>query len=150
YVGHQPMLYADLTVAENLAFYAAMYGVSDGTRGGYALLDRVGLGGQTKVRGRALSRGQAQRFSLARALLHQPSVLLLDEPDTGLDAAARDLLRSLVAEHSAAGGCALVATHMPEQLAAVTTRTITLRGGRFALPGDLPSVASLSMTGGRE
>jgi heme ABC exporter ATP-binding subunit CcmA len=149
YVGHQPTLYADLTVAENLAFYAAMYGVSDGMHRGHALLDRVGLGGQTSVRGRTLSRGQAQRFSLARALLHGPRVLLLDEPETGLDGAARDMLRSLIAEHSAAGGCALVATHMPEQLVAVTTRTITLRGGRLALPGDLPSAASLSVTGGR-
>lgn len=150
YIGHQPMLYADLTVAENLAFYAAMYGVSDGMRRGHALLDRVGLSGQTGARGGTLSRGQAQRFSLARVLLHRPRVLLLDEPDTGLDAAARDLLRGLIAEHATAGGCALVATHMPEQVAGVTTRMVTLRGGRFALAGDLPSATSLSATGGRE
>src|SRR5437660_658683 len=82
FVAHQPYLYDDLTALENLLFFARMYTVENPRIRSTILLQRVGLGKKAGERVSSLSRGQIQRLALARALLHAPSLLLLDEPDT--------------------------------------------------------------------
>src|SRR5215813_2526187 len=115
YVGHQPQLYADLTVRENLLFFARMYGLRDGPARTERLLTRVGLRSKGDDRVRTLSRGQAQRLALARGLLSQPTVLLLDEPDTGLDEEANTLLSEVVRERLEAGFTTVLTTHNVER-----------------------------------
>ncbi|HEX2172302.1 MAG TPA: heme ABC exporter ATP-binding protein CcmA, partial [Dehalococcoidia bacterium] len=128
FVGHSSALYPDLTATENLAFYARLYRLSGAGPQIEEAIGRVGLGDRRDVRARALSRGQQQRLALARALLHDPPILILDEPDTGLDAAGLDLLAELLAE---SGRTVLLSTHHPEWAERFATREIALAGGRI-------------------
>jgi heme exporter protein A len=99
-VSHATFLYDELTAVENLRFYAELYGVADPRQRSAVLLERVGLTNLANEHVGRLSRGQQQRVTIARALLHDPPVLLLDEPDTGLDVAAFGLLEELILEHT--------------------------------------------------
>ena len=85
YVGHQPWLYDELTPLENLTFFRRLYGLSQDLSFAAAAVERVGLGGAATTPVSQLSRGQQQRLALARATLHRPRLLLLDEPDASLD-----------------------------------------------------------------
>lgn len=96
-VSHAPMLYPDLTAEENLAFYAALYGLANPQARAAELLDAVGLAHRRLDAVRTFSRGMAQRASIARALVHDPAVVLLDEPYSGLDPHAADIFDSLIA-----------------------------------------------------
>jgi heme exporter protein A len=93
---HQTLLYGDLSAEENLRFYGRMYDVSDLEEGINALLQRVDLEHRRHDLVRTFSRGMQQRLSLARALLHDPAILLLDEPYTGLDQHAAEVLREML------------------------------------------------------
>ena len=135
YVGHTPLLYDELTVRENLLFFARMYGLPDGLTRADALLKRVGMKNRANDRAGALSRGQAQRVALARGILHDPQVLLLDEPDTGLDEDAVSLLHDLIAERRDAGKTTLLTTHALERGLAWSDAVIALVGGRVAFAG---------------
>lgn len=139
YVGHQTGLYDELTARENLLFFARMFGLRDGARRADALLARVGLRTRANDRVAAFSRGQAQRLALARAILHEPAVLLLDEPDTGLDEDALNLLTELLAERAQAGQTTLFTTHQLARGLAQSDRALILVGGRVAFDG--PSAA---------
>jgi heme exporter protein A len=107
-VSHAPYLYEELSALENLHFYADLYDVRDPSGRAIALLEQVGLAPLALERVGRLSRGQQQRVTIARALLHDPSVLLLDEPDTGLDLAAFEFLEALVTQ---AGRTVVLTTH---------------------------------------
>jgi len=128
-VGHATYLYDELTAAENLRFYGDLYAVPQAAERASALLQRLGLGRLADERVGRLSRGQQQRVALARALLHDPPVLLLDEPDTGLDQAA---FRGLEELTLSGGRTALVATHNIRAGLRLCSRAIVLAEGRIA------------------
>nr|BBH94355.1 ABC transporter ATP-binding protein [Thermogemmatispora argillosa] len=131
FVAHQPYLYEELTALENLLFFARMYGVTKGRQRAFSLLERVGLARRAHERVSSLSRGQVQRLALARALLHEPRLLLLDEAETGLDEAGTALLATLLAEHIAQGGALILTTHRPEFAFQQADRLVMLKGGRI-------------------
>jgi heme exporter protein A len=95
------------------------------------MLRLVGLEGQADTLVRSLSRGMQQRLALARAIIHEPLVLLLDEPDTGLDQRWTGVLRDLVAERAAQGGTTLLTTHNLERSLDLADRVAVLNGGRI-------------------
>ncbi len=132
FVAHQPYLYEELTVLENLLFFGKMYTVIDVQQRAIHLLHRVGLEKKARERVTTLSRGQVQRLSLARALLHTPQLLLLDEPDTGLDQEGHELIEAVLAEHIAKGGPALFTTHQPERALKLGDSIVLLQAGRVA------------------
>jgi heme exporter protein A len=136
FVAHQPYLYEELTALENLLFFGRMYSVAHAKERACALLQRVGLERRMHERVRTLSRGQLQRLAWARALLHVPPLLLLDEPETGLDQEGCTLIDSLQAEHSAKGGSAIFTTHQLERALAFSDKIVMLRGGRLAYEAD--------------
>lgn len=135
YVGHTPLLYDELTARENLLFFARMYGLRDGESRADALLKQVGMRNRANDRVGTFSRGQAQRVALARGILHDPQVLLLDEPDTGLDDDAIMLLHDLIAERRATGKTTLLTTHTLERGLAWSDTVVVLTGGRVAFAG---------------
>ena len=97
-ISHNPLLYPDLSAEENLEFFADMYGVVDVSSRVHELLEAVELDHRRHDSVRTFSRGMLQRLSIARALLHRPEVLFLDEPYSGLDPHAVDILDSLIAQ----------------------------------------------------
>jgi heme ABC exporter ATP-binding subunit CcmA len=136
YVGHQPMVYSELTGVENLLFFAKMYGVPDGAARAERLLTRVGLRAKTRDRVATYSRGQVQRLALARGLLHDPPLLLLDEPETGLDADAILLLRELIGERRERGLSTIFTTHQVDQGLIASDEALALVRGRVAYSGS--------------
>jgi heme exporter protein A len=132
FVAHQPYLYEELTVMENLLFFGQLYAVSQARERALILLRRVGMERRAKERVRALSRGQVQRVAWVRALLHRPNLLLLDEPDTGLDQDGLALIESLQADHSAQGGSILFSTHQLERAILLSDQVVIIAGGRVA------------------
>lgn len=134
-LSHQTQLYEDLTARENLRFFARIYGVA--ARSADLALDRAGLSGWADTRVGVLSRGMQQRAALARATLHEPEVLLLDEPFTGLDGnASRAVTADLGARAAAAGFSTVVVTHKVAEVARTTNRVVGLGRGRVALDAE--------------
>src|SRR6185369_8866942 len=130
-LSHQTLLYDDLTLLENLAFAARLYGLPRPIETARDALAAAGLGARADDSPRRLSRGLLQRAAIARALLHGPRVLLLDEPFTGLDAASADRLRGELRAALEAGlGLVLVSHHLAE-VWDVATRIAVLVEGRW-------------------
>lgn len=138
-VSHKPLLYENLTARENLQFFARLYDLHDMTGRINTLLERVGLAKRGHDLVRTYSRGMQQRLSIARALLHHPSVLLLDEPYTGLDQDASAILDGLLQEAQRDGHTILMATHQLDRAARLTSRVIILSRG--AIGYDAPASA---------
>ncbi len=132
-VSHHPYLYDDLTARENLRFYGRMYDVPDLDRKIVETVRRVGLSARLDDRVGTFSHGMQQRIAMARAVLHDPEVLMLDEPEAGLDQDALDLLTDLLREP---GGerrrAALIVTHHLDLGLALSDRVAILVDGRFA------------------
>ncbi len=131
YLGHDPLLYRELTGEENLRFHARLHGAAE-ERVAY-LLGAVGMEGYASERVGDLSRGLVQRLAAARAVLHDPPLLLLDEPRANLDPAAVALLDPLIGPSS--GRTRVVATHDVESGLAECDTALGLRGGRQAFAG---------------
>ena len=129
-LAHSPMLYEEMTPLENLRFFAKLYGVTDGVERARMLLECVGLWRRRDEATHVLSRGMHQRLALARALIHRPSVLLLDEPETGLDQDGLTLLDEEMLR--APGLTVLAATHMHDRIEAWADGRITLVRGRVS------------------
>jgi len=142
YMPDQLGIYGSLTAEEYLRFFAAAYklprsewpGLIDG------LLELVGLGGKRKVDVDTMSRGMKQRMSLARALVHDPQLLLLDEPASGLDPRARIDLRELLLQLSEMGKTIVISSHILAELETVCSDVAILEGGEMLVsgtPGDI-------------
>lgn len=125
----QPMLFGDLTAAENLSFYGRVYAVPSPQKTAETWVERLGLSDAASLKVREFSKGMRQRLSLARALLHEPNVLLLDEPFDGLDTGAREGFRHLFADVSRKGTSLFMVTHQPDEIELNGPR-LTLRYGR--------------------
>jgi heme exporter protein A len=132
FVAHQPYLYDELTALENLRFFGKMYAVKQLEERASDLLRQAGLEKKARERVSVLSRGQVQRLAWARALLHSPQLLLLDEPDTGLDQEGQELAATLLTEHRARGGSVLFTTHQLERALELSDSIMMLKGGRVA------------------
>jgi ABC-type multidrug transport system ATPase subunit len=125
YLAHEPLVYRELTALENLDLYGRLYRVPERRERSGMLLERFGLWDARHARAGSFSRGMLQRLALCRALLHEPRLLLLDEPYSGLDAEGVRLLDRELAER-AEHAAFVVATHEPERLQ-------QLASGRLAL-----------------
>ncbi|HEY3117274.1 MAG TPA: ABC transporter ATP-binding protein [Chloroflexota bacterium] len=130
-IGHQPGLYEELSPRENLRLAGRLYSVRDAEARIEHLLRSVELSQVADHPVRTLSRGMQQRVALARAVLHEPLVLLLDEPETGLDAQAQAWLAGLLEEWASLGRAVLLATHQLEWAARVADQTLVMKAGRI-------------------
>lgn len=129
-LGHDLYLYPELSAAENLLFFGRLYGLADVAGRVAAALDRTGLSRRDDpVAG--FSRGMRQRLALERALLHDPRLVLLDEPFTGLDDGATAALGARLDDLRTAGRIVLVTTHDLETIEPLVDRAVLLHGGRL-------------------
>jgi ABC-type multidrug transport system ATPase subunit len=125
FLGHEPLVYRELTAIENLRLYAQLYRVPEPRERIGMLLERFALWSARNERAGSYSRGMLQRLALCRALLHEPELLLLDEPYSGLDTEGTELLDRELAERSGRATF-LVATHDPERLAPFASGALAL------------------------
>jgi heme exporter protein A len=135
FLSHNTYLYRDLNPIENLRFFARLYGLKDAERRIDFLLDRVGLKRRASDPVRSFSRGLHQRLGIARVMLHDPSLILLDEPYTGLDANAVEVLNQMLDEASAAGKTIILTTHDLEQGLRGATRAVIVDRGKVVFAG---------------
>ncbi len=148
---HDPLLYDHLTGRENLVFYARLYSLpaAHAARRVEALLGRVGLTPYALEPVSRYSQGMRQRLAIARMLLHQPQILLLDEPFTSLDATGAALLEEIIREHRMAGGATVLVTHRMERAKALADRAVLMASGRVTavMPAGGLTPADLIRTG---
>jgi heme exporter protein A len=137
---HSPMLYADLTGRENLRFCARMFRMSDPEQRIAEVAERVQVTHRLDDRVRTLSHGLAKRLALARALLHGPRLLLLDEPESGLDQSALKLLEGVIAEHRTGGRAVIMSTHSVARGLEQVDRVVVLSRGRVVVDGPRSQV----------
>jgi heme exporter protein A len=128
-LAHEPLLYRELSARENLRFHARLHGVGDERV--TELLEAVAMSERAREPLRALSRGMVQRVAVARAVLHDPELLLLDEPYANLDPAAVELVAPLIG--GASGRTRVICSHDPGGGLAEADVVLGLRGGRAAL-----------------
>ncbi len=129
-VSHDSMLYPDLSAEENLVFYGSLYGVADPQRRAIDLLDAVGLKHRRLDRVRTFSRGMSQRTAIARALMNDPKVVLLDEPYSGLDPHAVQVFDDLIGSVRA-GRTFVMVSHDFERGRALATHVLVMARGRL-------------------
>ncbi len=130
-VSHQPLLYGDLTAEENLRFYGRMYGVQGLDRRIPQVLEMVGLSGRRRDLVRTFSRGMQQRLAIGRAVLHDPDVMLFDEPHTGLDQDACAMLDEVLRSVAARGRTVVMTSHDLARIGDLASRFDVLSGGRI-------------------
>jgi ABC-type multidrug transport system ATPase subunit len=128
-VGHQGMLYSELTIEENLRFYAALYAVLQPKMRIDQILDLVELKKQRQQVVRTLSRGMQQRLSIGRSLLHDPQILFLDEPFTGLDQNLSGRMLKLIQQLAGQNKTVLITSHRLDEVFALAKRVIILHRG---------------------
>jgi heme exporter protein A len=139
FISHATFLYGELSARENLEFAGTLFGVENFDKRIAAVLDLFQLRERAGTPVRELSRGYQQRVSLARAFLHDPQFLLLDEPFTGLDAASTASFEDLMRRWPVEGKAVIFSTHNFEQGAAIARRLVALEGGRVRYDGPVNS-----------
>ena len=142
FVGHSPMVYPHLTAQENLEFYAQLYGLKNASERVQELLEIMELTVRKHDLVSTFSRGMLQRLSIARALVHSPELLLLDEPYAGLDTHAKNLLDEILANTALARTFVMV-SHNTEKALALCSHALVLAGGRMSFFGPADEVFSV-------
>ncbi len=140
FVSHQSLTYPRLTVEENLTFYGKLYDVPALQERVETLLHLVGLEARRRDPAHTLSRGMQQRLSIARAIIHQPSLLLLDEPYTGLDQQAAEMLRQLLQTISTEARTVVMTTHDLQRALDLCDKVAILTRGQIAYQSEDPSL----------
>jgi ABC-2 type transport system ATP-binding protein len=135
YVGHRPLVWGGLTARENLLLYARLYGVSEDAVDGQ--LARVGLAGRGDDLARELSQGMRQRLGLARCLLADPELLILDEPTNGLDPHGIHEIRGIVAALVGEGRTVLVSSHLLDEIEKTCQAAAVIDNGRLIAQGPI-------------
>ncbi len=145
-VAHQPLLYGDLTAEENLRFYSRLYRIPAREQRIAEVLEQVGLSRRRADLVRQFSRGMQQRLAIGRAILHQPIVMLLDEPHTGLDQEAAEMLDGLLRDVAGRGRTVLMTSHDLGRAAGLAERVDILSRGviRESLRGSERELSSLA------
>lgn len=131
FLTHSPLLYDELTARENLLFYASLLSVRSPEKRIAELLQLVGLEDRAEERVRTFSRGMLQRLAIARAILHSPPLLLLDEPFTGLDQKAAEVLTALLKLLPQEGHAVIMTTHQLDETLTLAHRILVLNRGKF-------------------
>jgi heme exporter protein A len=131
-VSHLPLLYGDLTAEENLRFFARMYDIPDADRRIAEVLEMVGLASRRRDLVRTFSRGMQQRLAIGRAVLHDPEVMLFDEPHTGLDQDACQMLDTVLQEVAARGRTVVMTSHDLARVADLASRFDILSRGAIS------------------
>ena len=144
---HQNMLYGELTARGNLTFYAQMYGLRDPDERIHQVVAQMGMMAHIDQRVSSLSHGMAKRISIARALLHNPDVLLLDEPETGLDEEGVEILKNIVIGKNDAGSgkTVLMSTHNISQWLEISDRVLVMAAGRVVHDGESRVLSAASL-----
>ena len=134
---HASGLYAHLTGSENIRYYGKLHGLSGAEldRSTDELIERLGLGGVAERRAKGYSQGEKLKVALARALVHQPRTIILDEPTNGLDVNAVRMLRELIRQLRAAGRCVLFSSHVMQEVAALCDDIVIISHGRVVVRG---------------
>ena len=132
-IGHQSMLYRDLTALENLTLFGRLYGVDAPGERAAELLEKVRLSDRAHDPPKAFSRGMVQRLSIARALMHNPDLLLADEPFAGLDVPSTRNVEALLAQLHGEGKTIILTNHEIAQSLRLSEQVVVLRGGRVVL-----------------
>jgi heme ABC exporter ATP-binding subunit CcmA len=140
YVGHEQQIYPYLTVRENLVFAARMSDVSQPRRQADAILESMGMQHVSDQLAVKTSRGTRQRLAIARATIHDPRIVLLDEPFTGLDPQGRDWLAAWISQLGQRGRTVCFATHQTEWIQRLARRVLHLRAGEIhELAPEMPA-----------
>lgn len=156
-VMHASLLYGDLTGRENLRFYGRMFNLAGIEKRINDVAERMNVAHRLDDKVRDLSHGLRKRVSFARALLHRPKLLLLDEPETGLDQNTLAIFESLLADYREVGGSVVMTTHSLERGLALSDRVAILGGGKFVFvdssdniePSEMPGIFA-RLTGERQ
>jgi heme ABC exporter ATP-binding subunit CcmA len=135
-LGHGISLYDELTATENLVLFAKLYGLDNAAKRAHQWLERTGLERVRDGLVREFSRGMRQRLAVARTFIHDPEVLLFDEPFTSLDDRAIAVLQSLIAEAQARGATIVMSTHQLREAIELATHIALIRKGQLAYAGE--------------
>ncbi len=135
---HSPMLYSDMSIRENLEFFAGLYRLDSVSNLIEKTSNKVGISERLDQRVRTLSHGYQKRVALARSLMHNPSLLILDEPDSGLDSLSVGMLDTIINEHRASGKTVLFTTHLLDHALEIADRAVVLDRGRVLIDSTNP------------
>ena len=142
FIPDEPQLFDNLTVEEHLRFIGRLYGVADAERRASPLLEELELGDKRRTLPGELSRGMKQKLAIACGLLHDPRVLLLDEPLTGLDPGGIRKMKRTIAARAQSGAAVLLSSHLLHLVEELCTRLLVVRAGRCVAFGTIAEIVA--------